>query len=356
MIPGVLGCSYTTNAQYFADPDGVVRRAMGGNMPLSTSVTSTNTVGQPMATSIFYTASINTNIPNYCYLPVTNIPTGASAYWYGNFYRSPMSPLYGDTNGTLYSRPVVLNRPFKTVGELAYTFSDTPWRNLDLSSPESGSSGLLDVFCIQDTPTDAVAAGKVDLNTRQKPVLSAILSTAYADTYSQYGSPLSTNIASVIAGQLISRTTNAATGKGPLLGVTDLVGRQLVGSSSMPLVNQGIDGANTNYWDGFSGSDLDALYLPTATNIMTASSTNTDVYFNNIKRIRETPIRALASCGQTRVWNLMVDLIVQTGKFPQSASGFNGFMVDGEARYWVHLAIDRQTGQVIDKQIEVVKE
>jgi len=28
----------------------------------------------------------------------------------------------------------------------------------------------------------------------------------------------------------------------------------------------------------------------------------------------------------------------------------------GEQRYWVHVAIDRFTGQVIDRHIEVVKE
>ena len=32
------------------------------------------------------------------------------------------------------------------------------------------------------------------------------------------------------------------------------------------------------------------------------------------------------------------------------------FNVEGEQRYWVHVAIDRFTGQVIDKQVEVVNE
>jgi len=32
------------------------------------------------------------------------------------------------------------------------------------------------------------------------------------------------------------------------------------------------------------------------------------------------------------------------------------FIVEGEQRYWVHVAIDRFTHQVIDKQIEVVQE
>jgi hypothetical protein len=30
--------------------------------------------------------------------------------------------------------------------------------------------------------------------------------------------------------------------------------------------------------------------------------------------------------------------------------------VEGEHHYWVHVAIDRFTGRVIDKQIEVVNE
>jgi hypothetical protein len=32
------------------------------------------------------------------------------------------------------------------------------------------------------------------------------------------------------------------------------------------------------------------------------------------------------------------------------------FLVEGEKRYWVHVAIDRFTGEVIDRQVEVVKE
>jgi len=32
------------------------------------------------------------------------------------------------------------------------------------------------------------------------------------------------------------------------------------------------------------------------------------------------------------------------------------FIVEGEKRYWLHIALDRFTGQVIDRQIEVVKE
>jgi hypothetical protein len=67
-------------------------------------------------------------------------------------------------------------------------------------------------------------------------------------------------------------------------------------------------------------------------------------------------IRALADGGQTRVWNLLIDLIVQTGRIPDSARDLTRFAKDGEARVWVHLAIDRFTGEILDKQLEWVPE
>jgi hypothetical protein len=41
---------------------------------------------------------------------------------------------------------------------------------------------------------------------------------------------------------------------------------------------------------------------------------------------------------------------------PNAAILQNDFIVEGEQRYWVHVAIDRFTGQVIAKQIEIVNE
>src|SRR5207302_10974813 len=77
---------------------------------------------------------------------------------------------------------------------------------------------------------------------------------------------------------------------------------------------------------------------------------------SQVQRFREAPIRALSNVGQTRVWNLMIDVVAQTGRYPQSANTLDKFVVEGEQRYWVHVAIDRLTGQIIDKQVEVVKE
>jgi hypothetical protein len=52
-------------------------------------------------------------------------------------------------------------------------------------------------------------------------------------------------------------------------------------------------------------------------------------------------------------------VIAQTGKYAPGTTNVtqaNKFTVDGEQRYWVHVAIDRFTGRVIDKQIEIVNE
>ena len=52
----------------------------------------------------------------------------------------------------------------------------------------------------------------------------------------------------------------------------------------------------------------------------------------------------------------MIDVVAQSGRFPSSASALDKFIVEGEQRYWVHVAIDRLTGQVLDQQVEVVQE
>jgi hypothetical protein len=58
----------------------------------------------------------------------------------------------------------------------------------------------------------------------------------------------------------------------------------------------------------------------------------------------------------------MIDVIAQSGHYPPTvtanpqAADLPKFVVEGEQHYWVHVAIDRFTGQVIDKQIEVVNE
>ena len=68
-------------------------------------------------------------------------------------------------------------------------------------------------------------------------------------------------------------------------------------------------------------------------------------------------MRALADVTNTRTWNLMIDVIAQAGSFPTNATDLNqGFVVQGEHHYWLHIAIDRYTGKVVDQQLEPVYE
>jgi len=52
----------------------------------------------------------------------------------------------------------------------------------------------------------------------------------------------------------------------------------------------------------------------------------------------------------------MIDLIAQTGQYPPGSTSLSQFVVTGERRYWLHVAIDRFTGKVVDQQLEPVFE
>jgi hypothetical protein len=90
--------------------------------------------------------------------------------------------------------------------------------------------------------------------------------------------------------------------------------------------------------------------------LTTALNSQGDVsdYYN--KTQRESVVRALADVSNTRTWNLMIDVVAQAGRYPPSATGLNNFVVEGERRYWLHVAIDRYTGKIIDEQLEPVHE
>jgi hypothetical protein len=105
-----------------------------------------------------------------------------------------------------------------------------------------------------------------------------------------------------------------------------------------------VSGTNPNlYYTGFSG-DIGTV----------AGVSGTPVALTT--RQREAVIRAIADEGTSRVWNLMIDLIAQSGRYSTSAQTLDNFTVEGERRYWLHVAIDRYTGTVLDSQLEVVNE
>ena len=361
------GEAATNAGQYYADADGVVRRGMGGWTDARTSF-----IGPP---------NLSVYRVNKIYGQVTGLPMRV-AHKLGSdnkLHKTDLElnyPPSGPSASFLQAeaRPMILNRPFRSVAELGYTFSGTPWKNLNLEMPESGDSALLDVFCVNDTDDSrGLAAGKVNLNTRQVPVLKAIIAGAYKSDWSASSTATSGTLADIQANRLVARTTGivpaavtvSGTGARPLQNISDLVGRWV--SPKTPGPNPAGASAPGPYgptsYDGYSADLLNPLYFtdwtkktpyPDATD--DPNNTNAVLLDKTISRRRAAPLRALANAGQTRLWNLMIDLVAQTGRYPQSAGALDKFVVEGEQRYWVHVAIDRLTGEVVDKQIEVVKE
>jgi hypothetical protein len=319
---------------YYEDPDNVVRRGMDA-YGTSGNGSDTTTLGLPTATAYLNPAASD---PIYV--------NGSSNT--------------GTTVPTTQSRPIMLNRPFRSVADLGYVFRDEPYKNIDFFTPESGDSALLDVFCInEDNRPDGLVAGKVNLNTRQPKVLQAILSGAVRDETQANGAaeyPLggvTSNEVTNIANLLINRTTSkngAAINTGQLANIGELVGKFVPGYNNPQFTQIDSTVSGIGDYDGFT-NDLfnNAVYSGGA---KTAN--------NLIQRYMETAIRALADIGTTRTWNLMIDVVAQTGRYPLNsapvAGGTDHFVIDGEQRYWVHVAIDRYTGQVVDESVELVKQ
>lgn len=216
---------------------------------------------------------------------------------------APVSiPLYPDAiTDTNIASPT--NR-IASVGELGRAFRESPWRSIYFANPSSSDRALLDTFSAYPTHPSGLRAGTIFLNTRQPAVLAAIL--AKSRTRSDTLGALSGATAQTLASQMV-----AATKLAPLANRSRLV--ELVSSNVL------------------------------------AQAGDTS------KESRETAIRALAEVGQTRTWNFLVDVIAQTGSF-RGGTAASDFFVESERRYWLHVAIDRYTGRVVDQQIEPVFE
>jgi hypothetical protein len=228
-------------------------------------------------------------------------------------------------------RPVMLSRPFRSPGELGYVHRGEPWKSLDFFTPDSADAGLLDLFTIDD---EDVVAGTVDLNTRQAPVLQAILQGANKNELATMASD--PNASSTQDQNNVDPILSTGTG-GDAAALASLLVQERLGTTgtSGPLANR---------------SELVTRFL--AQN--TASTAYTQFPLN--KNRREAVVRPLAAVGNTRTWNLLVDIIAQSGRYPSTATGLGQFVIEGEKRYWWHVAIDRFTGQIVDSQLEPVYE
>jgi hypothetical protein len=185
------------------------------------------------------------------------------------------------------------------VGELGYAYRNGT-TNLDFLTASSTDAPLLDLFTFNTAP---IRAGIVSLNTGNIGVITVLMTGA------------TTNEASTA---IASRTNSYHAAQ----NVMTEINRQ-----------RSIGRADVARLAGAAGS-----------------------FFGSGNEQLKTTVRALAEVCQTRTWNLMIDVVAQSGRYPSIAAGLADFVVQGEKRYWLHFAIDRFTGEVIDQQLEEVFE
>ena len=219
---------------------------------------------------------------------------------------------------------VMLNRPFRNVGEIGYAFraSATPTatptapKTIDFFTATSTDAPILDLFTYN---TAAIRAGIVNLNTQNPAVVAALLKSA-----------VTSEASSSIVGLAASNNAAASPTPNPNIGI-------IAGTTS------GSEG--TLIKPALGRQDVTRLSAAAGNTISSTS-----------EEAKESVARALAEVTQTRTWGLMIDVIAQSGRYPPTASALSGFVVEGEKRYWLHVAIDRFTGEVIDQQLEEIFE
>ena len=196
--------------------------------------------------------------------------------------------------------PIVLNRALRNPGELGYAYKNATM-TLDFHTSSSADASMLDLFSMSSAN---MRAGVINLNTRNSVALAAM-----------------------IAGTIRN--------EGSIAVVTTANGR----NAALDIV------AATEALPALGRHELGRL-----TAAVRSSATGAG------EEARELISRSLAEVTQTRTWNLMIDLIAQSGRYPPNATSLAQFVVEGEKRYWLHIAIDRFTGEVIDRQLEAVYE
>jgi hypothetical protein len=212
--------------------------------------------------------------------------------------------------------PIVLNHALSSVGEFGYGLdTENGFQPLNFTTETSNDKPVLDFFTYNpilsglNNDGGAPRAGIVNLNTRNVGVLAAVLkSTLKNETIVPPPSSgiISDTEAQAAAGRIVAETTAR-----PVLNRADVARLVRVGADST--------------WT---------------------------------KEQKEALARALAEMGQTRTWNLMVDVIAQTGRYTSGAQALTDFTVEGEKRYWLHIALGRDlvSGQVdlLGAQLEQV--
>jgi hypothetical protein len=223
--------------------------------------------------------------------------------------------------------PIVIDHAFTTTAELGYGLkTEESFTPLDLHTSGSLESALLDFFTYNPVDHSFPRLGIVNLNTKNPPVLAAILNKA------------------------LKRDVDAAPTPNPLPTVPP--------SEAMSAAQAIVTETWTNNRPALNRQDIARLTNVAASQISSSFSVSQE----ETDKCKETIARALSELGQARTWNLLIDVIAQTGKYKPNSPDLTGgnFVVEGEKRYWLHIALGRDlvsgSVDVLGTQLEEVVE
>jgi hypothetical protein len=218
---------------------------------------------------------------------------------------------------------VVINHAFSNVGEFGYGVetSAAGLPTLDFSPPGFLDAPVLDFFSYNPISSAYPRAGIVNLYTRNAPVLAAILAgTLKTDAAASLnppspvvsGTPAASSEAMALATRIVTETQKVLAGNPDYGPVTQTDMTRAIAARLAAAAAQHAPGTG------------------------------------NLTEQEETVSRALAEVGQTRTWNLLIDVIAQTGKYKPSSQDLSGtnFVVEGEKRYWLHISLGRDLVKV----------
>ncbi|MEM1059955.1 MAG: hypothetical protein AAGK14_11960 [Verrucomicrobiota bacterium] len=226
-----------------------------------------------------------------------------------------MLPASSETETAERRAPVILNRPFRSVAELGYAFRDLPGKTLDFWSEQSADAALLDLFTVSGS-TQLTLDG-FNPNAAPPEVLLAMISGTEAQENPTENIPLFAN--------------------------------ELEKEDFLQVLVDYLEDEDNDLLT--NRSDL-VLELG---NILNDALPDTNGIKHN-KSMAEAPMRALADASQTRTWNLLIDIVAQSGRVTPAASTLTDFVVEGQRRVWLHVSIDRFSGAIVSFQEEPIYE
>ncbi len=225
------------------------------------------------------------------------------------------------------ANPTVISHAFSSMGEFGYGIvtppgagpppappGPTPLPTLDFSPPGFLDAPILDFFSYNPISSAYPRAGIVNLYTKNAPVLAAILAgTLKTDAAASQnppspvisGTPAASSEAMTAAQAIVAETKNVLAGN-----------------------------------PGYGPVTQTDLTRAIAARLAAAAAGR---HSGNLSEQEQAISRALAEVGQTRTWNLLIDVIAQTGKYKPNSPDLTGsnFVVEGEKRYWLHIALGR---------------